>query len=40
MMVVKMAYSKYDSPFMLTKAMSQDRNTLMYFLKIDKSLVS
>jgi hypothetical protein len=40
MMVVTMAYSKYDSPFMLTKAISQDHNTIMYFLKIDISLVS
>jgi len=37
MMVVTMAY---DSQFMLTKTMSQDHNTIMYFLKTDKSLVS
>jgi len=40
MMVVTMAYSKYDSPFMPIKAISQDHNTIMHFLKRGKPLVS
>lgn len=40
MMVATMVYSKFDSPFTLTKAIPQDHNTIMPFLKTDNSPVT
>ena len=40
MLVLTMAYNKYDPPFMLTKAMRQDHWTAKYFQKTNNSLVT